>query len=194
MSGPASEHLNVDQLAEGDVVRILVEQHLQIRELCVAMSIAMSTEQKSKAFAEIRELVAVHEAAEEAVLRPTTLVTAGEAVVDLRHAEEKAIADALAELERLTVDRPEFDARFADFAMAFAAHAEAEEVEEFARLLETRDDRARSRLGTHLLQAETLAPVHSHPALAGSSFRQRWLGPFASLLDHAKDLFARSRR
>lgn len=192
MSNATPDHIDVEALPEGDVVRILLEQHEHIRELCAAMAVTMSTEQKSMVFNELRALLAVHEAGEEAVVRPTTLITAGEAVVDLRNAEEKAAAQALTELETLPIDSTEFDEKFAELAESVAAHADAEESEEFARLLETCDDQERSRLGTLLLQAEKLAPVHPHPALAGSPIKQQLVGPFAALFDHVRDLFARS--
>lgn len=93
------------------------------------MAVAMSPERKSLAFDDLRELLAVHEAAEE--------------VVDLRNAEEKAAAQPLTELEGMPADNAEFNEKFADFAKSVAEHAEAKEVEEFARLLETCDDQER---------------------------------------------------
>jgi hypothetical protein len=42
-------------------------------------------------------------------------------------------------------------------------------------------------LGRTLEAAEKIAPTHPHPSTAGSSTAQWTVGPFASLLDHARD-------
>ena len=186
-----SHRIDLDPLPQTDVVRILMEQHREIRELCNAMSVTMSSDQKSVVFDNLRSLVAVHEAAEEAVVRPRTLLTAGEAVVDQRNAEERGLTQALADLESCDIDSTEFDDHFAEFAQAMDEHNNAEESEEFARLLQACDSLERGRIGAMFLQAERLAPAHPHPHLAGSPARQRVLAPFATLLDHAKDAFAR---
>jgi predicted Zn-ribbon and HTH transcriptional regulator len=67
----------------GDVITILLEQHWRIRELFTHVKRAEGR-RKQQAFDELRILLAVHEAAEEMVLRPVSCQDAGAAVADAR--------------------------------------------------------------------------------------------------------------
>lgn len=175
-------------LPEGDVIRVLLEQHARIHELFAAIK-AAGGERKRELFDELRELLAVHEVGEEMVLRPVSRQTAGASVVDARLKEESDAAHALADLEKMDVSTPEFDEALATFEHAVASHAEREETEEFPTLQTGRDAQERSDLGTKLLAAEKRAPTHPHPMAAGSPNAVKAVGPFAALMDKARDSF-----
>jgi hypothetical protein len=68
-------------------------------------------------FDQLRELLAVHEAGEELILRAITRhhVPGGNQVADARMAEEHEAKETLAALEKLDVNSPEFAERFAAF-------------------------------------------------------------------------------
>lgn len=176
-------------LPQGDVVRVLLEQHARIHELFAAIKSAGGG-RKQELFDELRELLAVHEVGEEMVLRPVTRKTAGESVVDARLKEESEAAHTLADLEKMDVSTPEFDQALASFEQAVAAHAEHEENEEFPTLESDRDAQERSDLGAKLLAAEKRAPTHPHPTAAGSPTAVKAVGPFAALVDKARDAFS----
>lgn len=178
------------QLPDDDVIAILRAQHARIRELLAGVE-AGRGERRRHAFDELRALLAVHETAEEMVLRPVTRRTAGPAVVDLRNREEAAATKALADLERLDVDSAAFDEKFETLAQAVSAHAELEEREEFPSVLSECSARARRRLGRAVRAAERIAPTHAHPNVAGSAAAQYATGPFASLLDRTRDAIGR---
>ena len=74
------------ELPEDDVIRILVEQHARIRELFATVPQATGKERQQR-FEELRSLLAVHETAEEMVLRPVSQKVAGKEVTDARNAE-----------------------------------------------------------------------------------------------------------
>jgi Hemerythrin HHE cation binding domain len=175
-------------LPEGDVIRVLLEQHARIHELFAAIKSA-GAQRKQDLFDELRELLAVHEGGEEMVLRPVSRETAGESVVDARLKEESDAAHALADLEKMDVSSPEFDQALAALEQDVAAHAEREETEEFPTLQTGRDAQQRAELGTKLLAAEKHAPTHPHPTAAGSPTAVKAVGPFAALLDKARDSF-----
>lgn len=175
-------------LPEGDVIRVLLEQHARIHELFAAIKTA-SGERKQELFDELRELLAVHEVGEEMVLRPVTRETAGASVVDARLKEESDATHTLADLEKMDVSTPEFDQALATFEQAVATHAEREEIEEFPTLQTGRDARERFDLGAKLLAAEKRAPTHPHPMAAGSPNAVKAVGPFAALIDKARDSF-----
>lgn len=174
--------------AEGkdDVVDVLLRQHVRIRELFADVRSAEG-EHRQQAFDELRALLAVHETAEEMVVRPATRKAAGDDVADARNHEEAEASRVLAELEKLDVDSPEFRRMFAGFETAVVAHAEHEEAEEFPRLRRSCSKEDRLAMARALVAAERVAPTHPHPSTAGSTTAQWVVGPVASLVDRARD-------
>jgi len=174
------------ELPEGDVIRVLLQQHARIRELFADVKTA-DGDHKQHAFDELRALLAVHETAEEMVLRPVTKKTAGDDVADARNKEEAEANEVLAQLEKLDVGGTEFDTRLMEFEKAVDEHAEAEESQEFPAILSQCDDDQRQTMGKHLRAAEGIAPTHPHPSTAGSTTAQYAVGPIASLVDRTRD-------
>jgi hemerythrin superfamily protein len=169
-----------------DVVAILLEQHRRIRELFSDVKSATG-EHKQQAFDELRALLAAHETAEEMVVRPASSRSAGRAVAEARNEEENRANHVLADLEKLGTEAPKFDALFAQFEVAVLEHARREETEEFPNLMADRDEAELVRMGQALRAAEKIAPTHPHPSTAGSPAAQWTVGPFASLVDRARD-------
>jgi hemerythrin superfamily protein len=174
------------QLPEGDVIRILLEQHARIRELFADVTTAEG-DHKSQAFDELRALLAVHETAEEMVLRPRADGQEWKQVADDRNQEEREANQVLADLERLDPQSDAFLTQLKTFEQAVDAHAEAEESQEFPRVLATLDTEERRKLGDRLRSVQKLAPTHPHPSVAGSPVGQALTGPFASMVDRVRD-------
>jgi hemerythrin superfamily protein len=174
------------ELPEGDVIRLLLEQHARIRELFADVSSAEG-QHKAQAFDELRALLAVHETAEEMVLRPVSEKAAGRSVAQARNHEESEANEVLKQLEKLDTASSEFDELLADFQKSVSAHAEAEEDQEFPHVLASCDADERASMGKKLRAAEAIAPTHPHPSTAGSTAAQWAIGPFASLVDRARD-------
>lgn len=173
-----------------DIIVVLREQHERIKQLFGQVRLAASAERQAP-FDELRALLAVHETAEELILRPVTVAVAGRDVADARNAEEKEAAAQLAELEKQGPDDPAFDAAFAQYEAAVLRHAQNEESLEFPRVMAAKDADERVRLGKALRKAESMAPTHPHPSSAGSPSAQAVVGPFAALLDRARDAMTR---
>jgi len=186
MSEAQADRAKAADLPEGDVIRILLEQHARIREL-FADVLSAEGDHKSHAFDELRALLAVHETAEELVLRPVTKSTAGDAVADARNSEEAEANEVLKGLEKMDVTSADFDEKLAEFRNAVDEHAEAEESEEFPHILTSCDADKRATMGKAMLAAEKLAPTHPHPSTAGKIPAQLAVGPFASVVDRARD-------
>lgn len=176
-------------LPSGSVLAVLYEQHARIRDLFPQVAAAKGEERQAK-FDELRELLAVHEAGEEMVLRPVTAKVVSETVSDARNKEESDAARILARLEKLDVNSMEFGAMLAGFEEAMSAHATHEEDEEFPRVMAQVSTKEQQKMGERLLTAERLAPTHPHPTATGSTAAQFTVGPFVGLLDKAKDAFA----
>ncbi|OAH14520.1 hemerythrin domain-containing protein [Streptomyces jeddahensis] len=186
MSSADTERAEAAKLPEGDVVGILLEQHARIRDLFSDVKSAEG-EHRQQAFDELRALLAVHETAEEMILRPVAQDVAGEAEADARNHEEQAANKVLADLEKMDVSGAEFDAAFARFEQSVIDHAEHEEREEFPFVIRDCAEDKRRGMGTMLRAAEKIAPTHPHPGAAGSPMAQWTVGPFASLVDRTKD-------
>ncbi len=191
MSDSAVDRANAAGLPEGDVIRILLEQHARVRELFDDVTTAVG-EHRQQAFDELRALLAVHETAEEMILRPVSSDAAGESVTDARNEEEAEANEVLKRLEKLDVDSDEFSSLLAEFRASVEEHAEAEETEEFPHVLKTCDEDERRSMGTRLRAAESVAPTHPHPSSAGSPAAQWTVGPFASLVDRTRDLIGKA--
>lgn len=172
--------------AQDDVIDILVTQHGHIRELFADMKTAEG-EHKKQTFDELRAFLAVHETAEEMILRPVTAKIAGESIAKARNEEESEASKVLAHLEKMDVTSPDFDRELAAFEMAVNNHAENEESQEFPRVKEGVDPGKRAKMGAALKAAEAVAPTHPHPSTAGSPVAQWAVGPIASIVDRARD-------
>jgi hemerythrin-like domain-containing protein len=185
MTEAARERVEAGLLPEDDVIAVLLQQHARIRELFAQVQ-AASGEFKTHTFDDLRAFLASHEAAEEMVVRPATRGIA-EAVAEARNEEEKEASKVLAELEDLDVDSTVFDSKLAAFEQAVSRHAEQEETQEFPLIRQAKNSEERIKMGRTLLRVEKFAPTHPHPSTAGSSGAQWAVGPFASMVDRAKD-------
>ncbi|MFI1968374.1 hemerythrin [Streptomyces cinnamoneus] len=186
MSDAKTDREKTARLPDEDVVAILLNQHARIRELFADVKTAEG-EHKKQAFDELRALLAVHETAEEMVVRPVARDTAGKKEAAARNQEEAEANKVLARLEKMDVESPEFDAQLRAFQKAVEDHAEHEEREEFPTLRAGRDEAQLKRMGTMVRAAERVAPTHPHPTAAGSPLAQWSVGPVASLVDRTKD-------
>ncbi|OKK03647.1 MULTISPECIES: hemerythrin domain-containing protein [unclassified Streptomyces] len=187
MSSAKQERAEAAKLPDDDVIGVLLRQHALIRDLFSEVKGAEGGRPKQEAFDALRALLAVHETAEEMILRPVATDTAGAAEADARNREEKAANQVLAELERMDVSSPEFDELLRRFEKDVIEHAEHEEKEEFPSVLQECPEAKRKRLGGQLQLVEKLAPTHPHPRAAGSPTAQWVVGPFASMLDRTRD-------
>lgn len=182
-----TDHLDIDALPEGDVIRLLVVQHLHVRE-CLDRLVAASGAARTAAFDELRVLLAMHETAEEIVLRPVSRDVHGNDVADARNAEEHAATELLSRLEDLDVDSAEFGALAEQLRDDVVRHAEAEEREEFPRIVDQVAVEERQALGTRLLRAERAAPTRPHPSTAGAGPAAHLLaGPLVAVVDRVRD-------
>jgi hemerythrin superfamily protein len=171
-----------------DVVAFLKAQHEQIKHL-FAEVFAAGAEQRQDAFDRLRRLLAVHETAEEEVVHPRAKkeLADGDVVVRARLEEENEAKRTLAQLENLDVNTPEFTSALQAFEKDVVAHAEAEERDEFAQLAAALDDSQLARMRNAVRLAEATAPTHPHPGVE-SAPKNMLAGPFASMLDRARDL------
>ncbi|MGI5350555.1 hemerythrin domain-containing protein [Streptomyces sp. CA-250714] len=186
MDEPQQNGEETAQLPSDDVVAVLLSQHARIRELFDAVRNGPADE-RERSFLELRALLAVHETAEEMIVRPTVKKIGGEQEATTRNEEEKEANKVLAELEKLEFGSERFASMFADFERSVNEHAEREEREEFPPLTRLCTQEELQRMGRRLQAVERAAPTRPHPSTAGSTAAQWTLGPFAALLDRVRD-------
>lgn len=178
-----------------DVVKFLKDQHNLIKDMFDEVFSASTAKAREKAFVELRQLLAVHETAEEMVVHPRVRreVADGDEIVDARLHEEHAAKEQLSKLESMDVESDEFMTELAKFRDAVVDHAEHEEHEEFDKLHRKLDADELERMVKAVQAAEAIAPTRPHPGVesAGLNFV---VGPFASMLDRARDLIGAALR
>jgi hemerythrin superfamily protein len=186
-----TENTAVDTGNAGDVIQFLLSQHQQIRTMLDGV-LSSTGEARQRAFDDVRELLARHETAEEMIVRPLTRKAPnGEGVADGRMAEENEAKEVLADLEKMDVDSPAFTAKFTEFRLSVLAHADAEETQEFPLLRRTSDEDALMKARRAVETAEKMAPTHPHPS-AKTTAMNYVAGPFAAMLDRARDAFSKA--
>jgi hypothetical protein len=171
-----------------DVVTYLKNQHETIKSLFVETLDAPDADSQQDAFTRLRTLLAVHETAEEMMVHPRVRrkIDGGVEIADARLAEEHDSKVALSELEKIPCGTAEFSKALIHLQAAVTAHADLEEAEEFTMLSEHLGTEELRKLATAVEVAERIAPTHPHPGVE-SAFVNFAVGPFASLLDRARD-------
>jgi hemerythrin superfamily protein len=170
-----------------DVVDLLVGQHMQIRDLFTEVAHATGTARK-EAFDRLVRLLAVHETAEEEIVHPMARrqLDGGQDLIDDRLSEEKQAKEALAHLESLGPDHPEFDAALDALRQAVLAHARSEERYEFGYLRQHAGPQLATALRQAVAAAEKLAPTHPHPGVE-TGVENMLTGPVVAVFDRIRD-------
>jgi hemerythrin HHE cation binding domain-containing protein len=171
-----------------DVVKFLKEQHDLIKDMFEEVLSASSDDARRKAFTELRQLLAVHETAEEMVVHPRVRleIEGGDIIVDARLAEEHDAKEDLSALEAMDIGSQEFLDELTLFRGSVIDHAEREELEEFTLLQRALDADDLARMAKAVLAAEAIAPTRPHPGVESATLNFAF-GPFASMLDRARD-------
>jgi hemerythrin superfamily protein len=171
-----------------DVVDFLKGQHNLIKDMFDDVLSASSDDARRDAFVNLRQLLAVHETAEEMVVHPRARgeLTDGGEIVDARLKEEHDAKVQLQRLEGLDIGSKEFLDELTTFQQAVVDHADREEADEFPGLQRDLDADDLRRMAMAVQAAEALAPTRPHPGVE-SAKANLVAGPFASMLDRARD-------
>ena len=178
-----------------DVVAFLKEQHNRIKELFSETINAPDTDKRERAFFELRSLLAVHETAEEMVVHPKARqeIEGGEAIVTARLQEENEAKEQLRKIEKLNIESNDFTNALIAFQRDVIDHAEHEEGEEFDKLADKLSEDDLKKMTGAVRAAEAIAPTRPHPGVE-SPMQNLAVGPFAALLDRARDAIQAATR
>jgi hemerythrin superfamily protein len=178
-----------------DVVKFLKDQHNLIKDMFDDVLSASDPKTREKAFTDLRKLLAVHETAEEMIVHPRVRREAakGEEIVDARLKEEHKAKQTLCKLEGMDIGSPKFIDELTKFRDAVVDHAEHEENEEFTKLERKLKADDRQWMAKAVLAVEAIAPTRPHPGVESAKMNFA-AGPFASMLDRARDVLDEATR
>jgi hemerythrin superfamily protein len=172
-----------------EVVAFLKAQHNLIEDMFDEVLLASDPQAREKPFVELRQLLAVHETAEEMLVHPRMRRESakGDEIVDSLLKEEHDAKQQLSKLEGLDITSQEFVDALTKLRKMVLVHAEHEEIEEFPKLQREVDGDDLKRMGTAVRVAEAIAPTRPHAGVESAKLNLA-VGPFASMLDRARDL------
>ncbi|MEU7283416.1 hemerythrin domain-containing protein [Streptomyces sp. NPDC045431] len=187
MSPIDTPHAGDDNAPDDDVVSLLMRQHGDIRNLFDEVERCTGDERR-EAFRRLVRLLAVHETAEEEVVHPFARrsMPGGEGVVEDRLAEERAAKKALAALDGMDTDDPDFMPQLLALRADVQAHARAEERYEFTHIRRSTDSARLAAMARGVKAAEAMAPTRPHPGVESAAANIA-VGPVAALMDRTKD-------
>jgi hemerythrin superfamily protein len=172
-----------------EVVAFLKAQHNLIEDMFDEVLHASDPRAREKPFAALRQLLAVHETAEEMLVHPRVRreVDAGDAIVDALLQEEHDAKEQLSKIEKIDITSQQFIDELTKLRGAVLDHAEQEECDEFPKLQREVEADDLKRMGMAVRAAEAIAPTHPHAGVESAKLNFA-VGPFASMLDRARDL------
>jgi hemerythrin superfamily protein len=172
-----------------EVIGFLKAQHNLIEDMFDQVLLASDPQAREKPFVQLRQLLAVHETAEEMIVHPRVRreVDAIDSIVDARLEEEHDAKELLSSIEKLDITSQEFIEELTKLRDAVLDHAQHEETYEFPKLQKELDADELKRLGAAVRAAEAIAPTRPHPGVESAALNFA-VGPFASMLDRARDL------
>jgi hemerythrin superfamily protein len=172
-----------------EVVAFLKAQHNLIEDMFDQVLLASDPQAREKPFVQLRQLLAVHETAEEMVVHPRVRRELGafDTVVDARLEEEHDAKELLSTIEKIDTTSQQFIDELTKLRDAVLDHALHEESYEFPKLQKELDADELKRLTAAVRAAEAIAPTRPHAGVE-SALLNFAVGPFASMVDRARDL------
>jgi hemerythrin superfamily protein len=172
-----------------EVIAFLKAQHNLIEDMFDQVLLASDPQAREKPFVQLRQLLAVHETAEEMVVHPRVRreLDAFDTVVDARLEEEHDAKELLSRIEKIDITSRQFIDELTKLRDAVLDHAQHEESYEFPKLQQGLDADELKRLTTAVRAAEAIAPTRPHAGVESAKLNFA-VGPFVSMLDRARDL------
>jgi hemerythrin superfamily protein len=172
-----------------EVIAFLKAQHNLIEDMFDQVLLASDPQAREKPFVQLRQLLAVHETAEEMVVHPRVRreLDAFDTVVDARLEEEHDAKELLSRIEKIDITSQQFIDELTKLRDAVLDHAQHEESYEFPKLQQGLDADELKRLTTAVRAAEAIAPTRPHAGVESAKLNFA-VGPFVSMLDRARDL------
>jgi hemerythrin superfamily protein len=172
-----------------EVIAFLKAQHNLIEDMFDQVLLATDPQAREEPFVHLRQLLAVHETAEEMVVHPRVRreVDGIDSIVDARLEEEHEAKELLSKIEKIDITSQQFIDELTKLRDAVLDHALHEETYEFPKLQKELDADELKRLTAAVRAAEAIAPTRPHAGVE-SAMLNFAVGPFASMVDRVRDL------
>ena len=176
-----------------DVIDLLTNDHAEVNALFGRFKQASKPETKQELATQIVHELSVHAAVEEQFVYPLMRAKLENGSEKASHAieEHAEVKRLLADIEKLDSDKADFDKKMAKVTESVQHHVQEEEGELFPELRTATQADTRERIGAVVEKAKSLVPTHPHPLVPGTATAQLVAGPWASIVDHVRDLVSR---
>ena len=178
-------------MADRGIIEELKQDHDEVRQLLADVESATGEQRRDQFQRLVGELIR-HEVSEEEILRPVSKRLAGEQIAKARIQEESEAEGLLKEMEKLDPATREFAQKLAKLRTEVERHARAEETEEFPKVQQNEKPEQLQRMARAYLAAKTLAPTRPHPSTPNTPMANLLVGPFAAVVDRARDAVRQS--
>ena len=179
-------------MAQG-IIEALRRDHDEVREMFGQVE-AATGEERRDLFQQLMSELVRHEVAEEEILRPVSKRAAGEEIASARIREESQAEQLLKEMEQLDPGSAEFTSKLATLRQEVESHASAEEAEEFPKVAEKESPERLEQLGRVYEAAKKAAPTRPHPSTPNTPVANMLVGPFAAVMDKARDAVREAKK
>ena len=117
-------------------------------------------------------------------------VDGGDDLVDHGIEEHQEVKRLLAEIEKLDAGSAEFTSKMDKVMSSVREHVQEEEGDVLPKLRESTSAETLEKLGSVVESAKKVVPTHPHPLVPGTATAQLLAGPWATMVDKARDLLA----
>jgi iron-sulfur cluster repair protein YtfE (RIC family) len=175
-----------------DIIKLLTEDHAEVSQLFGRFSRSSKPESQDQLAKEIIHELSVHAAVEETFVYPLlrAKVEAGGELADRSIHEHQEMKRLLSDIEKLDATKAESSRMMDKLSSEVRRHVAEEEREVLPKLRQATDAGLRDKVGSVVEKAKSVVPTHPHPMVPGNAVAQLLAGPWASLVDHARDLVA----
>ena len=175
-----------------DIIDLLTKDHSEVNQLFGRFSQSSKPETQDELAKDIIHELSVHAAVEEQFVYPLVRakVDGGDDLVDHGIEEHQEVKRLLAEIEKLDPGSVEFTSKMDKVISSVREHVEEEEGDVLPKLRESTSAETREKLGSVVDSAKKVVPTHPHPLVPGTATAQLIAGPWATMVDKARDLLA----
>jgi hemerythrin superfamily protein len=175
-----------------DIIDLLTNDHAEVNQLFGRFSQASKPETKDELGKEIIQELSIHAAVEEQFVYPLIRkkVDGGDDLVNHAIEEHQEVKQLLSDLEKLDSSDSQYTTKMDKVISSVREHVEEEEGDVFPKLKESTPAETREKVGSVVEKAKSVVPTHPHPLVPGTATAQLLAGPWAAIVDKARDLLA----
>lgn len=173
-----------------DIIDLLIEDHQEVDTLFTRFNQSSKPETVDELAKEIVRELSIHAAVEEQFVYPAMRLKIEGISDEVDHSieEHSEVKQLLADLEKLDPEAKKFTQTMEEVISSVRHHMEEEQDDLFPRFRDASTDDFRENLGILVEKAKSVVPTHPHPLVPGTATAQLIAGPWASLVDHTRDL------